>query len=704
LTAAGNDSGQRFASLTGLIAPQSLAVIGASEDAARIGGRPIAYSLSQKFHGPIYPVNPNRATVQGLPAFASLADVPGPVDAAVIAVPATGVEEAIAACAAKGVKAVVLFTAGFAEVSAEGAAHQARVVAACRAAGMRLLGPNSLGLFNARVGFYASFTSSVENGFPPPGRVGIASQSGAYGAHLFALSRARRVGTPIVVTTGNEADVTVGDVIGWLAEDAETDVIMAYLEGIRESASLLQGLATARKNRKPVVAMKVGRSVLGAAAAQSHTASLTGDDAVTEAVLRDFGVHRARTTEELVDIAYLAQKRVFPVRNTLGVITVSGGAGVLVSDAAETLGLALPPMPEATQLRLKQRLPFASPVNPVDVTAQVINDPALVGEFAEAMYAEGGYGSILAFFTQLGASAKLGPAIRDALVPVVQQNPERLFVMSILAPEASVQDYEDRGIAVMEDPSRATVAIHAMGRFGDAFAAPPPSAPPVVPLVTLPAATPDEHEAKRLLAEIGIDAAPEALCASANEAVAFAERAGFPVVLKLASPDIAHKSEIGGVILGLHDAAAVRAAHATLLERAARNAPGARITGVLAARQLSGVECIIGIAQDLVFGPVALVGLGGIFTEIFHDVAHRLCPFGAAEAEALIRSLRGFPLLDGTRGRPKANVAALATALARLSVFAHQAGPLLRAVDINPIIVTADGAFAADAVLSLETS
>jgi hypothetical protein len=194
------------------------------------------------------------------------------------------------------------------------------------------------------------------------------------------------------------------------------------------------------------------------------------------------------------------------------------------------------------------------------------------------------------------------------------------------------------------------------------------------------------------------------LCANADEAVAFAGRVGLPVVLKLASPDIAHKSEIGGVILGLHDAEAVRAAHATLLERAARNAPGARITGVLAARQLSGVECIIGIAQDPVFGPVALVGLGGIFTEIFRDVAHRLCPFGVAEAEALIRSLRGFPLLDGARGRPKANVAALATALARLSVFAHQAGPRLRAVDINPIIVTEDGAFAADAVLELEPS
>jgi acyl-CoA synthetase (NDP forming) len=693
----------RFASLTPLIAPRSLAVIGASDDPARIGGRPIAYCISQKFAGPIYPVNPNRKTVQGLPAFASLADVPGPVDAAIIAVPAPGVQDAIAACAAKGVQGIILFTAGFAEVSPEGALHQARVADTARAAGMRLLGPNCLGLFNARIGFYSIFTSSVENGWAPPGRIGIASQSGAYGTHLFALARDRGIGTPIVVTTGNEADVTVGDAIGWLAEDAETDVIMAYLEGIRESASLLAALDVARRNRKPVVVMKVGRSALGREAAKSHTASLTGDDAVTDAVFRDYGVHRARTTEELVDVAYLAQKRIFPVRNTLGVITVSGGAGVLVSDAAETLGLALPPMPMATQKRLKERLPFASPLNPVDVTAQVINDPKLVGEFAHAMYAEGGYGSILSFFTQLGGSSKLGPAIRDELIPVVNKHPDRLFVMCITAPQERIRDYEARGIPVIEDPTRATVAINAMGRFGDAFAAPAPSPPPAVPAVDLPATTPDEFDAKRLLERIGIKAAPEKLCASADEAVAFADATGFPVVLKLASPDIAHKSEIGGVILGLHDAGAVRAAHATLLDRARANAPHARITGVLAATQLAGVECILGISRDPVFGPVAMVGLGGIFTEIFHDVAHQLCPFGAPEAVALIRGLRGFPLLDGARGRPKARVAALADALARLSVFAHQAGPRLAAVDINPIIVTPDGAFAADAVIELET-
>jgi acyl-CoA synthetase (NDP forming) len=694
----------RFASLTPLIAPRSLAVIGASDDVSRIGGRPIAYSLSQKFAGPIYPVNPNRKVVQGLPAFASLADVPGPVDGAVIAVPASAVDGAIDACIAKGVRGIVLFTAGFAEVSAEGAAHQARLVERCRQGGVRLLGPNCLGLFNARLGFYSIFTSSVEHGFSPPGRIGIASQSGAYGAHVFALCRDRGIGTPIVVTTGNEADVTVGDIIGWLAEDPETDVIMAYLEGIREKDSLLAGLEAARRNHKPVAVMKVGRSALGREAAKSHTASLTGDDAVADAVFRDFGVWRARTTEELVDVAYVAQKRVYPARNTLGVLTVSGGAGVLVSDAAEQLGLPLPPMPAATQARLKARLPFASPLNPVDVTAQVINEPALIGEFASAMYDEGGYTSILAFFTQLGASSKLGPVIRDALIPVAKAHPDRLFVMSIVAEPARIADWESRGIPVISDPTRATVAIAAMGFFGDFFASPPASSPPSLPAIALPAATPDEAEAKLLLAKAGIMAVPERVCGSADEAVALAESVGFPVVLKIASPDILHKSEISGVLLDVRDAEAVRAGFATLKARAAERAPNARLSGILVAKQVSGVECVLGIQRDPVFGAVAMVGLGGIFVEIFGDVAHRLCPFGEAEALALIRGLKGFPLLDGARGRPKADVGALAAALSKLSVFAANAGPRLKSIDVNPIIVTASGAFAADAVIELEPS
>ncbi len=695
---------QDFASLTALLAPRSVAVLGASADPVRIGGRPIAYMLRQGFPGRILPVNPNRAQVQGLPAFPSVADLPEVPDVAIVAVPGEAAVQGVAELAARGVKGAIVFTAGFAETGAEGAAAQARMTAAARAHGMRLLGPNCLGLFNARIGFYPIFTASVENGWPLPGRIGIASQSGAYGTHLFAAGRDRRMGTPICVSTGNEADVTVADVIGWLAEDEGTDVIAAYCEGIRDGARFLAALAAARRARKPVVMMKVGRSAAGAAAARSHTASIAGDDAVADAVFAEFGVVRARTTEELLDIAQTATRRIYPVGNTLGVITISGGAGVLIADAAAEVGLPLPPMPAAAQAQLLDLVPFAAPVNPVDCTAQAINDTSLIGRFAEAMVAEGGYTSVLGFFTQVGGSVSVAPALRAQLQAVKARHPDRLYALSVLAPLARVAEYEADGFLVFEDPARAVVALHAMGRLGEAFARPPGAALPEVPQVTLPPATPTEAAAKRLLGAAGIAAAPEQACASAEEAVAAAKRLGWPVVLKILSPDILHKSEIGGVLLDVTDETAVRRGFATLLGRARTGAPGARLEGVLVGRQLKGgVECILGIHRDPVFGPVAAFGLGGVFVEVLHDVVLHRCPFGADVAERMIRSIRGAPLLLGARGRRPADLQALATMLSRLSVFAHQAGPRLVSIDLNPVLAMpeGEGAYCADAVIEV---
>lgn len=692
----------RFASLTGLLAPRSVAIVGASDDPVRIGGRPIAYMKSQGFAGPILPVNPKRATVQGLPAYPSVAALPETPDVAIIAVPGELAIEAVDVLGARGTKGVIVFTAGFAEMDAAGEAAQERLVAAARRHNMRLIGPNCLGLFNARLGYYPIFSASVENGWPLPGRIGIVSQSGAFGTHIFAIARDRNIGTPLLVTTGNDGDVTIGDVIGWMAEDPDTDVIAAYCEGVREADSFIAALDAARRARKPVVMMKVGRSALGASAAKSHTASIAGDDAVTGAVLDEFGVVRARSTEEMLDIAYAATKRVYPVNNTLGVVTISGGAGVLISDAAEAVGLPMPPMPAASQAKLKALIPFSNPCNPVDCTAQAFNDMSLIGAFAREMVEQGGYASVLAFFTQVGASRSIAPAMRRELKAVMAAHPDRLFILSVVAPTELVREYEADGFLCFEDPTRATIAIAAMGRFGESFARGEPGAPPAVARLALPAATPSEAEAKRILAQAGIPAAPERACATADEAVAAAATMGGRVVLKILSPDILHKSEIGGVLTDVEGAEAVRAGFATLLERARTRAPAARIEGVLVAKQVAGVECILGIHRDPVFGPVAMVGLGGVFVEILKDVAFHRCPFDAGTAGAMIRSLRGFPLLDGARGRPRADVAALAEALARLSAFAA-AHPEVASVDINPVFVQEDGkgVFAADAVIEI---
>lgn len=698
----------RFSSLTPLFSPRSVAILGASTDPTRIGGRPISYMKQRGYAGRIMPVNPNRTEVQGLPAYASLKDLPEVPDVAIVAVAGNAAETAVAELAAMGTLGAIVFTAGYAEVDPSGHGPetdaQNRMVAVAKAAGMRVLGPNCLGLFNDRIGFYPIFSSSFEGGWPPKkrgGQVGIASQSGAFGTHLFSVMRNRGIATPLCVTTGNEADVTIGDVIGWMVEDPDTDVIAAYAEGIHEGESLMAALQIARNARKPVVMMKVGSSRIGRVAAQSHTASIAGDDAVTSAVLAEFGVIRAHSAEHLIDIAYAATRKIYPVGNTLGVITLSGGAGVLVSDAAEALDFPMPEMPRHAQDALRALVPFSAPRNPVDCTAQVFNDPTLIGKFCESMVRDGGYTSVLAFFTQAGGAATLFPHIKREMEAVAKRYPDRLYCMSVIAAPDMWAAYEDAGFLVFEDMTRAVAAMHAMGRFGESFAAETPSAPPKVSKVALTRSTPNEADAKILLEKAGIAVVPERACATVEEAVAAAEAFGYPVVLKILSPDILHKSEIGGVIVGVANAGAVRQGFAKVMSRAPF---GAHIDGVLVAKQARGVECIMGIVRDPVFGPIAMFGLGGVFVEVLKDVVFRRCPFGRAEAEAMIRSIRAAPLLLGARGTQPVDMQALSEMLSRLSVFAHQSGEALMSVDLNPVFATPDGAFAADAVVEIGPS
>jgi acyl-CoA synthetase (NDP forming) len=596
-----------------------------------------------------------------------------------------------------------MFTAGFAEMDEAGADAQTAMVAVARSHGMRILGPNSLGVFDARHAYYATFSASFDSGWPVPGRIGIASQSGAYGTHLYTLARNRGIGASLCVMTGNEGDVTVGECIGWLAENPEVDVIAVYAEGIREAPGLIAAFEAARAAKKPIVMQKVGRSELGGKAAKSHTASIAGDDAVTEAVMSEFGVFRARNSEEMLDIAHTATRKIYPVKNTLGVITVSGGAGVLISDAADSLGLSMPEMPQDAQARLRELVPFCGPRNPVDATAQVSNEVALVRTFMESMVRDGGYASVLGFFS-MTASSHRWPAVRDQLNLVRAEYPDRLYSLSVIVSQRRRDELEADGWVVHEDPTRAVVAIDAMGRFGAAFAAPPPAPAPVSPALALPASAPSEADAKRLLAQAGIASAPEAACATAEQAAAAAQRFGFPVVLKILSPDILHKSEIGGVLLDVVDAEAVRSGFAVLLGRARVAAPAARIEGVLVAKQLKGgVECILGIHRDPVFGPMAMFGLGGVFVEVLKDVVFRRCPFGPDVAETMIRAIKGAPLLLGARGRPKADVTALAEMLSQLSAFAIAAGDRLQSIDLNPVFAMPEGqgAFAADAVIEV---
>ncbi len=692
--------------LKALLEPRAVAVLGASDDPSKIGGIPLRYLRDYGYPGEVYAVNAGRDTVQGMPSYKSVMDIPGPVDMAIMAVPAKFAVETAEAAAEKGVKALCTFTAGFSEAGEEGRRMQERLGEIARESGMRILGPNCLGHFNTRNKLYATFTTSITHGEPKAGNVALLSQSGAFGSHCFVLGRERGLGFSGCVTTGNEVDISVAECIAYFAMDPHTEVLACYMEGCKNGDQFKAALELAYKQGKPVVIQKVGRSAVGSEAAASHTASLTGADKVYDAVFERYNAYRADTTSEMIDIAYmLSGMRKYgklPSGNKIGIATVSGGAGVMMADAAEEAGLDVAPLPEKTQKYLKELVPFAGTRNPVDFTAQVYNDFNVVTKNFEAIYREGGYDAVIGFFTALLYSESMSKKVLDSLRPVRQAFPDRVFALSMIGPLENRRKFEAEGFLMLEDPSIAMNTIAATLKIGRGMANGLPTDPPVTGAPRIARQSYNEIEAKKLLAEAGVPAAPEQLAKSADDAVKAAEAIGFPVVMKIVSPNIVHKSEAGGVKLNITDADGVRRAYDEILSSCTTAHPKAKIDGVLVGKMVSGgVEAILGVQRDPVFGPVVMFGLGGIFTEIMKDVTFRLAPFDEAEAMAMIRSIKGFPLLDGARGRKKCDQAALAKALSKLSILAAANRDTLASIDINPVIVLpeGDGVAALDAVI-----
>lgn len=689
-----------------MLEPRAVAVLGASDDPTKIGGVPLRYLRDYGFAGKVYAVNPTRDTVQGMPSYKSLAEIDGPVDMAIMSVPAKLAIETAEAAAKKGVKALCTFTSGFSEVGEEGRRMQRRLADIARESGMRILGPNCLGYFNARTKLYATFSTSIDHGQPRVGNVGLVSQSGAFGSHCFVLGRERGLGYSACITTGNEVDITVAESLAYLAMDDETEVLACYMEGCKDGEQFIQALALAYERGKPVVIQKVGRSEVGTEAAASHTASLTGADKVYDAVFERYNAFRAQTPSELIDIAYMLsgmrRSGKLPGGNKVAVATISGGAGVMMADAGEEAGLDLAPLPEKTQAYLKELVPFAGTRNPVDFTAQVYNDFSVVTKNFDAIFRDGGYDAVIGFFSSLLYSERMSQKVLDALLPVRKAFPDRIFALSVIGPEKNRRRFEEAGFLLLDDPAKAMQTIAATLEIGRGFARGRRTTPVVAKAPCLQRRPYNEIEAKALLAKAGVPALPERLAATADAAVKAAAEIGYPVVLKIVSADILHKSDAGGVKLNLATADAARHAYDAILSACTAAYPKAKIDGVLVGKMISGgVEAILGVQRDPVFGPIVMFGLGGIFTEIMKDVTFRLAPFDEAEALEMIRSIKGFPLLDGARGRKKCDQAALAKALANLSVFAAANRDVLASIDINPVVVLpeGEGVAALDAVI-----
>lgn len=691
-------------SLRPLFRPRSVAVIGASDDPNKVGGRPLQFLRKANYRGSVYPINPRGGRLQDLQAYRALDEIDGPIDQAVIAVAAPHVTAALQDCIRRGIRAVQIFAAGFAEQGDAGVRAQAEIHALARATGTRVLGPNSLGLFEVHEGFFGTFSTALDGAWPEPGSIGLATQSGAFGSYAYGLAQRAGLGFSTFVATGNEVDVDVADCIAWLADDARTRTILVTLEGTRDGRRLISALQRARDAGKPVVVMKVGASEAGAAAAASHTGSLAGADILYDTIFRQNGAYRAHSIEEMVDIAYACSGASQPRGNRLGVATTSGGVGVLLADAAVQHGLVLPDMTETVHRQVTELVPFANGRNPLDTSAAIIGDLGLFPRLLELMIEGSDLDSIICFLAHIGRNASHMAQLEPALTTLRQRHPDKTMALVLLC-DASVRTrLEAAGFLVFEDPSRAVRALAAATALAQAQPTPRTDAGARVATMR-PLATPlterlTERDAKAVLAELGIPVVEDRVAATPQAARRAARELGFPVAMKILSADIAHKSDIGAVLLNLASEDEVEAGFRLILRRVAETMPNAAVEGVLVSPMVSGIaETILGVRRDPVFGPVVMFGLGGIFVEIFKDVAFRPAPFDHDEARAMIGEIKGAALLNGARGRPPADLDALCDVLVHLSSFAAANRDMIAEIDINPFIVLRKGGLAVDALI-----
>ena len=686
--------------LNQITTPKSIAIVGASDNKNRIGGRPLSHMIEQNFEGTVYPVNPNRDKVQGLKSYPNLQDIPGDLDFVLIAVPAKFVVNVIEDAVKKNARTALIFSSGFSEIGGEGEVYQKKIREICDQSNLRVIGPNCLGLFNSQSRFYPTFTSTIDRATPIPGDISIASQSGAYGSHIYMVSHQRGLGIRYWITTGNEADLSVGEAIQLLAEDDNVHTIMAYVESVKNGKQFINALETARQEKKPVILMKVGRSDVGAAAANSHTASLAGEDAIYEEVVRAHGAYRVRSTEEMLDVAYATKPKIYPTGKNLGIVTISGGGGVLMADAASDVGLKVGAMPEGAQKELKEIVPFASPMNPVDVTAQFFNDLSIVPKFIDLMLSQGGYDGIIGFWTSVAGSPKMSQPLLNALKQAMSNYSEKIFINSMVASEDIVKHYEKEGFLSIEDPTRAVVSMAALMYFGEKFNEKIEKIEIQPPLkINFPKRNLNEIECVEILEKFDINLNKGKLIKNVQEIKNIYKDIEDGYVMKVVSKDIQHKTEVGGISINIKSLIEAETKYGEILQNVKTKSPKALIDGVMISPMIKGgVEAILGAKVDPVFGPVVMFGLGGIYTEVLKDISFAEAPLNKKLAKKMISRLKSANMFDGARGL-KLNLDHLLDNIVKLSEFIYIYKDFVKEVEMNPLVIKEDMVIGLDALI-----
>ncbi len=686
-----------------LLRPQSIAVVGASQRRGTIGHEVFRNLLNGGFNGPVYPVHPTARHIASVPAYPTVRAIPDVVDLAVVVVPADQVRGVVDECGAKGVRGLVVISAGFAETGASGAAAQRKLVAAARGSGMRMVGPNCMGILNTAAGISMNATFAPTP--PIPGRLAFSSQSGGLGIAVLGEAERRGLGLSSFVSVGNKADVSSNDLLRYWKQDEATDVIMLYLESFGNPRQFAR-IAREVSQIKPIVAVKAGRTVAGSRAASSHTAALASPDAAVDALFAQTGVIRVDTLEELFDVAQVLSDQQLPAGRRVGIVTNSGGPGILAADACEANGLVVPELTETTQAALRGFLSSAAGVrNPVDLVAS--GSPADYEKTIRLLLDDENVDAVLVIFTPPlvtqadDVATAVASASEGAGKPVIAN-----FVSSSMAPRSLTTP--TRRVPCFAFPETAVRALARVTRYGQWRQRPTgarPDLPDVRPSVARAAVqaaltrTPegswlDPQGVADLLGAYGIPLSPGRVVSTADEAVEAASSLGYPVAVKANGTDLIHKSDVGGVRLGLYGPDDVSRAYASM-----RSGLGDRMEGVVVQPMADpGVETIVGLIHDASFGPLVIFGTGGTSVELFGDRSLRVLPITDVDATELVRSLRSSPLLFGYRGAPAVDVTSLEGLLVRVGRLAEDI-PEIAEMDLNPVIVSPSGVIAVDAKL-----
>jgi acyl-CoA synthetase (NDP forming) len=686
--------------LDSFFAPDSIALIGASRDLEKIPGRLLSMLRKNGFPGKLYPINPNYGDIDGLKCFPAIADVGQQIDLAIVIIPARAVLGALEQCAAAGVRNAVIISSGFAEEGGDSAAMQDAIAALSKRTGMRISGPNAEGFYSEAQRVAATFSPTVDVKPDEPRliatarRIGIVAQSGGIGFAIYHRAKALGIALSYVISTGNESDLGAGEFLDYMVQDSSTDVILLFIEGIRDVDQFLAAARRAAETGKPVIVTKVGRSGAGERAAASHTASMAGWSTAYDAVFAKYGFIVSNDLDEAVTIAAVLTTNPLPKGDRVAVLTVSGGAGIWGADTVSMQGLQVPELSAPIQAEIMKLLPsYGAARNPIDVTAQGVHS----GGLQKSIDLLDVSNEVDAMLVVLSLSSDTRMPFKQAeLKPVISaQNKPIVFYSYTLPSHFARNELAASGVIVLSGLTHAGVALRRMVDYSKFKLAPPVdvAALPRRDLSThLKSAVLSESDSKSLLREAGIALPDEVLVTERSALDGAIACVGFPLVMKIQSPDIPHKSEVGGVRVNITTKGEAFIAYQALQDDAHRHRPKAAIQGVLVGPMAKkGVEIIIGTLLDKTFGPMIMVGLGGITTELFRDVIYRPAPVGAIEAAAMLAELKASPLLNGFRGAAKADIPALAELISQVSLLAAAYRGQVSEIEINPVLVHPEG-------------